>query len=172
MHRRTRSVFRPYSFNSLSKKERYRCRATRRSSVDTLSPLSHCFSNLTARWRNLLRVAASPQLRACLRFRPSGAVRPRNQSVSCSTATGTLPSRFRKQGHRLGNSSRSIQSFRLLDFHELGSVGLLWRNSVASHFGCRKSLIYSFGSAITPSPYFAPVDEFLKTESDSESLPV
>src|ERR1017187_10542247 len=33
-----------YSFSNLPKKERQRCRATRRSSVDTLSPRSHCFS--------------------------------------------------------------------------------------------------------------------------------
>jgi hypothetical protein len=46
---------------------------------------------LTARWRNLPRVAASPQLPACLRLRPSGVVRPRIRSAVCSTAIGNLP---------------------------------------------------------------------------------
>ena len=34
-----------------------------------------------ARWRNLPRVAAPPQLPTCLRLRPSGAARRRNQSA-------------------------------------------------------------------------------------------
>src|ERR1019366_5546825 len=54
------------------------------------------FPSPIARCRNLPRVAASPQLPACLRLQPSGAVRPRNQSVPCSTAIGNLPSPIQK----------------------------------------------------------------------------
>src|ERR1039458_9002859 len=39
-----RKRVRPYRFSNLSKNERQRCRASRRSSVDTLSPRSLCFS--------------------------------------------------------------------------------------------------------------------------------
>src|ERR1700720_599854 len=49
------------------------------------------FPSRTVRWRNLPRVAVSPQLPACLLLRPFGAARPRNQSVACSTAIGNLP---------------------------------------------------------------------------------
>src|ERR1700720_4158838 len=54
------------------------------------------FPSPIARWRNLPRVAASPQLPTCLRLRPSGVVRPRNQSVPCSTAIENLPSPIQK----------------------------------------------------------------------------
>src|ERR1039458_6487141 len=54
------------------------------------------FPSPIARWRNLPRVAASPQLPACLLLRPSGVVRPRNQSAPCSTAIGNLPSPIQK----------------------------------------------------------------------------
>jgi hypothetical protein len=45
-----------YSFSNLSKKERYRCRAVRSSSVDTSSPRSHCFSKAV---RSLAKPSAS-----------------------------------------------------------------------------------------------------------------
>ena len=56
------------------------------------------FPSQTARSRNLPPVAASPQLPAYLRLRPSGAVRPRIRSVACSTAIGNLPSAVQKTG--------------------------------------------------------------------------
>src|ERR1019366_5238841 len=54
------------------------------------------FPSPIVRWQNLPRVAASPQLPTCLLLQPSGVVRPRNQSVSCSTAIGNLPSPIQK----------------------------------------------------------------------------
>src|SRR5664279_2414953 len=79
------------------------------------------FPSPIARWRNLPRVAASPQLPACLRLRPSGAARPRNQSVRCSTAIGNLPSPIQKtRAWALRLQPLYIQSFRLLAFHKLG----------------------------------------------------
>src|SRR5450432_2989891 len=54
------------------------------------------FPSLTARWRNLPRVAALPQRPACLRLQPSGVVHPRSQSATCSTAIGNLPSPIQK----------------------------------------------------------------------------
>src|SRR5664280_2503648 len=54
------------------------------------------FPGPIARWQNLPRDDASPQLPASLILRPSSEARPRNQSVPCSTAIGNLPSPIQK----------------------------------------------------------------------------
>src|ERR1019366_6251673 len=176
---RTTGVFQcdrdPYSFSNLPKKERYRCRATRRSSVDTLSPPSHCFSKPD---RSLAKpsasrcITAATSLSAPSTVRRGSSTKPFCRLLHCDRKSSISDSVNKGMGSETAPAlSRASGSWPFTSLGPLGcSCAMPWlaRSAVVSSpsfvFSSSITLPISFQQRLVPVP--VP-----QTASDSESSP-
>src|ERR1700687_4963125 len=163
----------PYSFSNLSKKERYRCRAMRRSSVETLSPRSHCFSKPD---RSLAKPSASRCITAATSLSASSTVRRGSSTkpvctlLHCDRKSPISDSENKGIGFETASALSGVSGS--WPFTSLGPSGCFGGIHAKSAIITSSSFVFS--SAITPPLSFpqslvpAPVPQI---ESGSESSP-